>query len=757
VEITRKRQFNKRKFLAFGLLFLMVTTLLFTASGMAAQAQANGDVANSRGGFSGTGEFPEGNTDGLGKESRSNFSLSSLGGWLLEKSVIVLEYTVSEKLYTNIFFSDRSKVALMIAWKAVRDFVNMFFLLILIFLAISTILNISQFNDKKLFFKVLVSAILVNFSLPITLMVIDLSNILMNFFIDAIHQSSDGRALGVYFLDKVDYVKFFGNTSLMLRAGMNIMEFVVQVVMAVMLFYIAIALLIRLIAFWVLIVLSPLAFFTIALPNSNSFQEWKDKLINYAFFGPMMLLFIWIAVVLLWGINFSFRTMAADKDGGFLQFVVAYITVLYLLYYGHDKARDMASKAGDTVTKIMDHGGKWAVRSGKLAAAGGLIFGTGAAGLAVGSAGAYAGVKTYKTGKSMYKGLKKRLEESKWTRWMTKEGRKYDERVRDEKWEQVFAGADKKKAYEYKLADETLNAWREAGKDIDNEVFLEDRLKEGGRREQVAAAVQLARLGKLYGDRYAKAKEVAGDNYFISRAIDRGAKGNRVAEMNYKLEQYLTAIREGKEPPGEASKYFEINMKSLIGEYAEVNDDRELKRLLLAEEKESDEQKKREIVKEYISKFLEETQMSEKEAMQMALFSSSNSIDDVAGVANEKMSHKERQEIAEVMVKYLNDQRFGGERFVAGHNLDALRARLNPIAQTKLRGVRGEGGSDSGGRYFSGNYRRMRRREPAEKGDVEVVSPIGSGRTEEEKEKLQKLRGEMLRGTDKKSAKEEDG
>ncbi len=100
-----------------------------------------------------------------------------LGIWLLG-------VMTSSEVYEKVLFSPVAINAINIGWQLVRDFINLFFVLILIFIAISTTLGVGRFSDKKIVFRVILAALLVNFSKPITVFIFDISNLAMNFFIN---------------------------------------------------------------------------------------------------------------------------------------------------------------------------------------------------------------------------------------------------------------------------------------------------------------------------------------------------------------------------------------------------------------------------------------------------------------------------------------------------------------------------------------------------------------------------------------------
>ncbi|GAI30419.1 unnamed protein product, partial [marine sediment metagenome] len=65
-------------------------------------------------------------------------------------------------------------------------FVNMLLVLILVYIAIATILRLAGYETKKLLITFIIVALLVNFSPVICGLIVDASNIVMNFFLSEV-------------------------------------------------------------------------------------------------------------------------------------------------------------------------------------------------------------------------------------------------------------------------------------------------------------------------------------------------------------------------------------------------------------------------------------------------------------------------------------------------------------------------------------------------------------------------------------------
>src|SRR3989344_7300907 len=101
----------------------------------------------------------------------------------------ILALTLSSVMYS------KGSDFLLEAWKIVRDFSNIFFILILLYVAIKMTLGLGGAEIKKMIVNVVIVALLINFSMFFTKIVIDSSNILALIFYNKIAvEGEDGGA-----------------------------------------------------------------------------------------------------------------------------------------------------------------------------------------------------------------------------------------------------------------------------------------------------------------------------------------------------------------------------------------------------------------------------------------------------------------------------------------------------------------------------------------------------------------------------------
>ncbi|HBH46986.1 MAG TPA: hypothetical protein DDX47_06550, partial [Candidatus Jacksonbacteria bacterium] len=76
-------------------------------------------------------------------------------------------------------FSDRATEAVDKTWQIVRDLSNLFFIIVLMAIAFSTMLKLEAYKWQRLLPKLLMVAILINFSKTIAFMILDIGQVLM--------------------------------------------------------------------------------------------------------------------------------------------------------------------------------------------------------------------------------------------------------------------------------------------------------------------------------------------------------------------------------------------------------------------------------------------------------------------------------------------------------------------------------------------------------------------------------------------------
>ena len=193
-------------------------------------------------------------------------------------------------------------------WQLTRDVVNIFLIFVLLYIAIATILQISGYGTKELLAILIIVAFLVNFSLVITRMIIDASNILAMGFYEMFPAGGDGQAdIAMSFRNAFDAEKIV--TEAEEEKGVNSGESLYLKKIIVLLFgaalfivagfiflVLSVLFLIRMVVLLILMVLAPLAFAAHTLPSTRKHaSQWWNSLFSQSFFAPAALFMLWLS------------------------------------------------------------------------------------------------------------------------------------------------------------------------------------------------------------------------------------------------------------------------------------------------------------------------------------------------------------------------------------------------------------------------------------------------------------------------------
>lgn len=227
-----------------------------------------------------------------------------------------------------------NKVSVYNLWKFIRDFFNLFFILILLFSAFATIFQVEAFSIRKIFFNILLAALIINFSFPITRFLIDMTNVPMYYFLNITVDGTSGGALkitesllGASGISSV----FMGNSSF----WQLVMNVIFIFLFAISLLILAVLMLIRVIALVLLVIFSPVGFAASLLPGTEKLgRDWWNYFWKYAFFGPSAALMLLVSVRFMneIGNDGTFGSMISTSTGmsagSFQSSALAQITFL---------------------------------------------------------------------------------------------------------------------------------------------------------------------------------------------------------------------------------------------------------------------------------------------------------------------------------------------------------------------------------------------------------------------------------------------
>ncbi len=295
--------------------------------------------------------------------------INFLGAYILLPLINLLVKIVS---YNNFLDSN----AVTIGWPLVRDVSNMFFVVFLLVIAFSTILKISNYHYKNTLFKLILMAILINFSKTIMGFFIDFGQVIMLTFVNAFRDAAANNLVNAFGLTEILHINApdpaggdtINNWEIFASLLLGIILLVIAI--GVMLAYVSV-LLYRIISLWVLVILSPLAFLLSAFASTTKYaSELWTKFWQQLTTGIILAFFLWLALSILaagFGGSELGSEAAGQSQGGataisqwerFYSFIVATALMLIALQYSQQAGGFAGKFAGKVSGKLSDWGSK---------------------------------------------------------------------------------------------------------------------------------------------------------------------------------------------------------------------------------------------------------------------------------------------------------------------------------------------------------------------------------------------------------------
>lgn len=261
-------------------------------------------------------------------------------------------------------------------WAVVRDVANWFFVIFLLVSAIATILNLDKYHAKRILPRLIVVALLINFSLFIAGFVINVTQGIMDIFVTQL--AGDYEDIGLALLNGMrvggvvafDYSEIITTWSLtdqsasLMAKGVGI---VFLLGIAFVFSMLALMLLYRIVILWVLMILSPLAFLAAILPATRKYWEkWVRDLIRWSIFGPIAVFFIWLSTYLVAYLETIPDALTGGIEGspgaqaailGTAESLLRYITIGVFLLLSYKTAKSLAGEAAAFAQKALRLGG----------------------------------------------------------------------------------------------------------------------------------------------------------------------------------------------------------------------------------------------------------------------------------------------------------------------------------------------------------------------------------------------------------------
>ena len=299
-------------------------------------------------------------------------------------SILILIVGVLMNVATYSDFINAPAVAK--GWVVVRDLCNMFFVVILLIIAFATILGQEEYGAKKMLPKLIMAAVLINFSKLICGLMIDVSNVVMLTFVNAFSSIGAGNildVLGIADVTKIAVTSDSGAVTFGMIVSSYIFGLIYVVIATVVVAAMLAMLVIRLVMIWILVVLSPLAFFLQAVPGKGASYagQWWSKWTSNLLVGPIIAFFLWLSFAALQNsssplvatdnadlannnANIASSTSGMATQAGTPAAMAKFVIAIGMLLGGMKIAQEVGGEAGGAMGKVFSKGKGLATAAG---------------------------------------------------------------------------------------------------------------------------------------------------------------------------------------------------------------------------------------------------------------------------------------------------------------------------------------------------------------------------------------------------------
>jgi hypothetical protein len=285
-------------------------------------------------------------------------------GWFIDITANLLNSVIQ---LTN----TANNYGIIVGWTILRDFANMFFIFIMLLISIATILRIEEYGARRMLARVIIVALLINFSRLFAFAIIDFSNVFVNAFIQAFvtTDAANNRIFDVASplangmnLNRLNSVNSSPPSSVSVLGTVAFNTIILTIILGAFLAALLLFI-VRIIWLAFLVLTGPMAFLGYMVPwpmISNWWKEWWSNLFKWSFFAPIYLFFIYVTVVMIksGAINRSFSnqvtniTVPAMTSATSAPMLLNMAVVVGFLIGGLLLAVNMAGKFGQTALKI---------------------------------------------------------------------------------------------------------------------------------------------------------------------------------------------------------------------------------------------------------------------------------------------------------------------------------------------------------------------------------------------------------------------
>lgn len=318
-----------------------------------------------------------------------------LGGMMLDYSIGMLVIGMGEMIRTGEGIGE----AIDSLWVIIRDLFNILFIFGLIYIGFKTILNAGDSSTQRSLGMLIIAALLINFSLYATKVVIDVSNVaayqiyqLMDIGpVDA--PGGEYKGISAAFMQYAKLQSFSdANQHILTEAaqdtseiadmrliGFGIMVMIFMLITAFVFMAGAVFMVVRFIVLVLLMIFSPILLLGWVMPAfSDESRKRLKQLIKYALVAPAFLFMLYLSLTVLQRLNTTgtlSHALNPANAGGSFELIIYILFITGLVIASLMVAQKLGTFGADKAMGMLKSGGQWA-RTRVQYAAGSATFGS---------------------------------------------------------------------------------------------------------------------------------------------------------------------------------------------------------------------------------------------------------------------------------------------------------------------------------------------------------------------------------------------
>ena len=304
--------------------------------------------------------------EGLGNTVLSTAAVITwVGGNILEFAVDNLVFGMGGLINEEGFGG-----AIDLTWKVIRDICNLVFIFGFIYTGIRTIIDPESAETKRFVAQIIIAALLINFSLFFTKIIIDFTNFTAIQLYQTVIGNTFDNDISTKFANLLGLSGFYnspdGKSLAQLTNGGSLWYFIMGSIMLLVAGFVlaagGILLVVRFVALIFIMIFSPILFAASVFPQTEEYSSklWH-QLLSYAFFAPLFLLLLLISLTVLdkskevLGIGATISNALQNSSHDSFEVILNFVIVIMFLIFSLKSAQHLGVAGGEMAVHMGDH------------------------------------------------------------------------------------------------------------------------------------------------------------------------------------------------------------------------------------------------------------------------------------------------------------------------------------------------------------------------------------------------------------------